>query len=239
MNRPPAAPRPPGTPWGQVTLVAILAGVLALGTIPLSLGSHTTNYNGLLFRGLAALVSGIAAVWATERLRRRIASREAGLLGGAVGWIAGSILALLGSMVAIAAADNLWHPPWCRDQNAAMAAGVLRAVNSGIAARTSSPDKGLPRSGTAADWESWVGPDLIPALADSSVAYRAAYRFAYTPREPPTGAYSIVARPVEYGFNGICTVYTDQTGVIRYTTEDRAATRLDRDILEERWIRLF
>ena len=44
---------------------------------------------------------------------------------------------------------------------------------------------------------------------------------------------SIVARPVTYGYS-VCSVYTDESGVVRYTTEDRPATAQDRDVLERR-----
>lgn len=60
---------------------------------------------------------------------------------------------------------------------------------------------------------------------------KSGYRFVYTPGAAnPDGrirTYSITARPIEYKQSGLRSFFTDQTGAIRATAEDRAATARD------------
>ncbi len=55
------------------------------------------------------------------------------------------------------------------------------------------------------------------------------YRFTYQPAtsSTPISAYTIVARPLEYGNTGTRSFFTDESGVIRFTSEDREPTRAD------------
>lgn len=60
---------------------------------------------------------------------------------------------------------------------------------------------------------------------------KAGYQFVYTPgaMDPQgrTRTYTMTARPIEYKQSGIRSFFTDQTGVIHATREDRAATARD------------
>ncbi len=60
---------------------------------------------------------------------------------------------------------------------------------------------------------------------------KSGYKFTYTPGLPDaTGhinTYTVVARPPEYGKTGTNSYFTDETGVIRQTSEDRPATATD------------
>ena len=83
------------------------------------------------------------------------------------------------------------------------------------------PAEGAPSSTSAAD------------LIDSSLAggVKSGYRFTYTPGQPDRDGhiqtYTITARPLEFGRTGQTNYFTDQTGTIRQTPEDRFATAKD------------
>jgi hypothetical protein len=57
---------------------------------------------------------------------------------------------------------------------------------------------------------------------------KSGYRFIYR-RESP-GRYTVIGRPLEFAKTGHLSFFTDQTGVIRFTDEDRAPTSEDRPI---------
>ena len=122
--------------------------------------------------------------------------------------------------------------------NESSAVGVLRTLNTSavtyaeIYPKTGFPEKvaafGPPAPGSQA---SPAAADLLDsrmACADPSCV-KSGYRFTYTltAKGPPGTAFTYVARPVEYGRNGIRSFFTDQTGIIRGTGDDRAATAAD------------
>jgi len=122
--------------------------------------------------------------------------------------------------------------------NESSAVGVLRTLNTSavtyaeIYPKTGFPEKvaafGPPAPGSQA---SPAAADLLDAriaCADPSCV-KSEYRFTYTltAKGPPGTAFTYVARPVEYGRNGIRSFFTDQTGIIRGTGDDRAATAAD------------
>ena len=122
--------------------------------------------------------------------------------------------------------------------NESSAVGVLRTLNTSavtyaeIYPKTGFPEKvsafGPPAPGAQA---STAAADLLDAriaCADPSCV-KWEYRFTYTltAKGPPGTAYTYVARPVEYGRNGHRSFFTDQTGIIRGTGDDRAATAAD------------
>jgi hypothetical protein len=61
---------------------------------------------------------------------------------------------------------------------------------------------------------------LDPELASTQV--RSGYRFSY--ERTSIDSYTITARPLEFGKSGTRNFFADESGVIRFTTEDRAAT---------------
>jgi type IV pilus assembly protein PilA len=75
---------------------------------------------------------------------------------------------------------------------------------------------------------------LDPALA---MGQKHGYVYIYTPGPPivnaPLGcvpgarSFSIVARPLKFGVTGKRNYFVDESGVMRYTTENRAATASD------------
>jgi hypothetical protein len=60
---------------------------------------------------------------------------------------------------------------------------------------------------------------------------KAGYVFTYTPGPPETDGtrkrYTIVARPMQFGKTGAQNFFIDETGIRRFTAEDRAATASD------------
>lgn len=113
--------------------------------------------------------------------------------------------------------------------NEASAIGNLRTINTAAVTYSASfPDAGFPESlqvlGPYVDGseptEDHAG--LIDNVLSSPPHEKSGYRFAYT--KVSTGEYEAVGRPVKYESSGERSFYTDQSGVIRYTTEDRDAT---------------
>ncbi len=114
--------------------------------------------------------------------------------------------------------------------NEASAVGTLRTYNTAIVTYAATyPDIGVPGSlsvlgGVAAGQE----PDRDHALLlDPSVSTppyeKSGYRFYYirTGSTGVNGQYTIVARPIQFGTTGNRSFFTDESGVIRFTEEDR------------------
>jgi hypothetical protein len=122
--------------------------------------------------------------------------------------------------------------------NESSAVGALRTLNtSALTYVTSYPKAGFPEKVSAfgppapGAQASPAGADLLDATiacADPS-CLKFGYRFTYTltAKGPPGTAYTYVARPVEYGRTGYRSFFTDQSGVIRFAADDRAATAAD------------
>jgi hypothetical protein len=77
-----------------------------------------------------------------------------------------------------------------------------------------------------------LGPAGSGLVAQSVVSgrkgeYRFRYRPQHTGREQPIKHYTITARPIKRLVKNQKSFFTDETGVIRFTTENRAATRGD------------
>ena len=87
------------------------------------------------------------------------------------------------------------------------------------------PPQGKERTENAADL---MGPPQGPDLA---TGLKAGYRFTYIPgpfdlKGRITG-YCVIARPLKYDPPGVRSFYIDESGVLRATSEDRAATAQD------------
>jgi hypothetical protein len=118
--------------------------------------------------------------------------------------------------------------------NESSAVGTLRTYNTSIIAyETSFPEQGVPNS--AADLGSRDGqqeptPDhamlVDNALACSeSLCIKSGYSLQY--HRVSNDEYFITARPVTYGETGTRSFYTDASGVIRATSENREPTAKD------------
>ncbi len=122
--------------------------------------------------------------------------------------------------------------------NESSAVGALRTLNTSALTyaetypKTGFPEKvsalGPPAPGSQA---SAAAADLMEAkiaCADPS-CLKFGYRFTYTlsAKGPPGTAYTYVARPVEFGRTGYRSFFTDESGVIRFASDDRPATAAD------------
>ncbi len=112
----------------------------------------------------------------------------------------------------------------------AAAVAFLRTVNTAAVTYSSTYNVGYPKS-LAAMGESPNGTvtQEHAGLIDKSLASgkKAGYTITYRPAsatEVPLSAYTAVARPVQYGKSGIRSFFTDPSGVIRETREDREPT---------------
>ncbi len=126
--------------------------------------------------------------------------------------------------------------PARRSGNESSAAGSLRTIATvAVNYQTQFPDAGYPRSlkvlGQCADPATKDAACLLdPNLGCPAPAcVKSGYRFTYKPviKDGVVVHYSAVARPVEYEETGRRSFYTDDSAVIRATTDDRDANAND------------
>ena len=115
-----------------------------------------------------------------------------------------------------------------REPNDASSVGSLRTINVAQVYYTQThPDKGFASSLAE------LGPEPGSALIDSVLASgrKSSYVFVVTPASPDSHGrithYTVIARPQRYGKNGKHSFLTDESGVLHFTTEDRAPTAQD------------
>jgi hypothetical protein len=125
--------------------------------------------------------------------------------------------------------------------NETRAVGSLRTLHTAAHYYQEEYKNGFPPSLAAfGPPETGAGPgcgasDLVDHILASGT--KSGYTFEYSPgppvEKPPPGctpggtSYTVSARPKEYGKSGGRSFFTDETGVIRQTSEDRAATAKD------------
>ena len=109
------------------------------------------------------------------------------------------------------------------------AADALRTINKAQAEYA----KTHPGKGSAASLED-LGPPPGVGLIDRDLANGRRYNYTITLSPAPsdtrghTPKYTLIAGPQSYGSFGRRRFFTDESGVIRYTAEDRAPTSQDR-----------
>ncbi len=213
-----------GAAGALLVFVAIVAPSLIEGT-----ASHF--WSGVKIVSGAGLAS--AALLAAAIKTYYTARREPG--DGwtlAKGLILGALLFIIFALVPPPPVDG-------RTSNQASAVSSLRTINTSLATYISTYEGGYPPSlkalgpGPAADCNRAGLIDEVLASGKKS-----GYVFEYRPGPPtksaragcPAGAetYTVVARPAKYGEAGSkMSFFTDESGVIRSTTEDREATAAD------------
>jgi hypothetical protein len=192
--------------WGKV-----LAIVVALGLTP-----------------QAALVgSAIKAYYALGREAGDTKQLARAVLGPAVFVVIIVLLLVLATM----------NPPTrSRDVvNQASAVGSLRTINTAEITYAEtyktgySPSLGALGPPTGGSTESASAAGLFDSVLAGGL--KSGYKFTYTPGPPDKAGhvktYTVVARPVEYGKSGKISFFTDESGIIRMTEEDRPATAKD------------
>lgn len=118
--------------------------------------------------------------------------------------------------------------------NEAQAEGLLRTYNTALVTyRAKYPESSLPFRLEILGFDPNDEPTEYHAALVSNFYVKApyeisGYRFSYTViTDDPTRQYTITARPLNFGKSGNRSFYTDDSAVIRSTTEDREATKED------------
>ena len=109
--------------------------------------------------------------------------------------------------------------------------GSLRTLNTAMVTYASTyPDLGFPSSisllagnGGSSDHAGLIDPTLGTPPYEKS-----GYHFTYSSDgDSPNTTYKIKGRPMEFGVTGTRSFFTDQSGVIRSTKEDKEPTAED------------
>jgi hypothetical protein len=118
--------------------------------------------------------------------------------------------------------------------NESSAEGMLRTYNTALVTyRANYPDRGLPYNLEMLGFDPNDEPTAYHAALVSTSYVKApyeisGYRFNYAVvNDDPGRVYTITARPLQFGKSGNRSFYTDDSGVIRTTSEDREATKDD------------
>ena len=121
--------------------------------------------------------------------------------------------------------------------NESSAVGSMRTFNTSIICyETAFPERGVPNGladlGSRDDQQE-PAPDHAMLMDNSlacpeSTCVKSGYAFQY--RRGSKDEYSVIARPTRYGESGTRSFYSDESGVIRATDEDREATVNDKPI---------
>jgi len=116
----------------------------------------------------------------------------------------------------------------------ASAVGMMRTINTNEITYASTYTSGYsPTLGALGPPPAGSAPSALAAgLIDEVLAsgVKTGYRFDYKPGPVEHGriqTYTVTARPIKYGCPGKGSYYSDQTGEIRVTTEDRPASAQD------------
>jgi hypothetical protein len=128
----------------------------------------------------------------------------------------GVAIAFLWLMVWIALPLRMLNPTMQSESHALEALKNLRVSLSDFSASEGAYPPSLDAMGNS------------PAHAAAQWALGAGYQLQYTPAQPGDDGrvhgYTLVARPSNYGFRSF---FSDETGIVRYTREDRPATAQD------------
>lgn len=117
--------------------------------------------------------------------------------------------------------------------NEASAVASLRTYNTSIVAYQTTygtdPSTNFVQLGPAAGAPSAAAADLVDNLLGIAAPVKSGYTFVYTPDAAPVNGvysvYSIVATPVTANVTGQRLFFTDQSGVIRQTTDGTVPTK--------------
>lgn len=202
---------------GWVYLVLFACGSLAM----LSAGGTVQSMAKAFAVTIGMVLVQIYAIFSARRVGKagRILNRITGTMTGSrvfailysVFWIFLAAVAVPGLIRSREAA------------NEASAVGTVRAMNTALT--TYKTEHGaLPGKVTE-----------LSGLLDEKIACaeppckKAEYRFTYTPLTADASGprYVVIAQPVKYGNNGMRSFFSDESGVIRFTAEDRQPTVKD------------
>ena len=192
---------------------------------------------------IAAIILGHISLSEIRNAAGRIGGRGIAITGLVLGYLGLSIIPIM--IVAAIAIPNLLRARMAA--NEASAVGSLRSVNTGAMVYATTFENGFPSSlealggATAGDSTCNHAAFLDPSLTSGR---KSGYIFTYTPQYPdgatapvisPKAAakgctaggasgYTVTADPMQRGTNGQRSFFTDQTGVIRFSTNGESAT---------------
>jgi type IV pilus assembly protein PilA len=132
-------------------------------------------------------------------------------------------------IIAAIAIPNLMRSKMAANEASAVAS--LRTYNTSIVAYQTTyntdPSTGFVQLGPSTT-PSASGADLVDNLLGIAAPVKSGYTFVYTPDPAPASGvysvYTIVATPVTYNVTGQRYFFTDQSGVIRQTTNGSVPT---------------
>lgn len=216
--------------WREAArMLAMVIGALG---IALWLHAFCVAYTGLAWGSIGSIFYGLLA--ATHLLlflsaRRMVRKRTPGVRVSR--WVTALVASCALILIGFGVLLNEPHPgaggpavSSLRTINAAQFTYASTYPHRGYAvtlAALGPPPKGSKPSEDAAGL-------LDPVL---EIGQHRGYRFTFIPGPPDqkgrTTSYRVIARPLEYGQTRLRSYYTDESGVIRVTAEDRAATAQD------------
>lgn len=225
-----------------LALAACWGGAVALGLVPLFVDAVTRGSIPPEYRAVFLVVCMLhallfaAAVNAFRRLPREAADRSTFLLA----FCGTPFLLLLAFMGMV----DRQRPPHTRAYlNEFSAIGSLRKIRTASESYASYFGNGYPASlkelGPSSDHKpSCLNAGLISEwlAKGKTVSYAFDYRPGPTVGSPPPGCppgvqtYSVSARPREFERSGCRSFFLDESGVIHYTYENRAATAADPEL---------
>ena len=208
--------------------MAVWLGVFCFAHVGVGGGLAWDSTESILF-GLLAATNLLVFLSAHKAIRKRTlgvrAVRGAGELVVVCAFVLAGLL-VIGS-------QSREAPRTARNESSATS--LLRTINTAQVTYANTYDKGYARTLAVlgpppeGSQPSENAADLIDRV--QATGQRQGYRFMFIPGPPhQTGAiisYHVFARPLEYGQSGVRSFYTDESGVIRATREDRAATAQD------------
>lgn len=192
-----------------------------------------------------ALLALVTFVFLTHLVLRRAAAKLYGSLPPEAGdrsrWALAAVATAFLAVLALADTSTLNRPSHTRGhRNQVSALGSLRNLNAAARTYTSQFGNGYPADLTVLAPAKTRAPNCQAAsLIDERLAQgeTVGYLFEYTPGPPrppsspgcPMGrrSYGVSARPQEYGRSGCRSYFTDESGAIHYTEDNRPATLSD------------
>ncbi len=177
---------------------------------------------------LAAVILGHLALSEIKRSAGRLAGQGMAIAGLVLGYIGLAFVPFI-LIIAAIAIPNLLRARMAA--NEASAVGTLRMYNTAMLTYASTcPNVGYPKKLSnlgpgATDTDKCAHEDLVGPLLAMPVPVKNGYRFSYS-AEPDAGGhltkYVLAADPMAPGTSGARHFFTDESGVIRYSSQGGA-----------------
>jgi type II secretory pathway pseudopilin PulG len=177
------------------------------------------------FTAIAAVVLGHIALSEIKRSAGRLAGHGMAIAGLILGYIGVAFVPFI-LIIAAIAIPNLLRSKMAA--NEASAVGSLRTLNTAMVTyATQCPKIGYPKDLRSlgpglslSETDKCAHADLVDAQLGTALAMKYGYHFFYTPQVDADGLvtrYVLAADPVTPGSSGVRHLFTDESGVIRYS----------------------